>query len=168
MNLDYWAKRMGLESGRDLWGEVFLIRRRYNENHESGASIATFITDSLKAMSLGGPDRSREFSLQSCIDRKDDFDEQGLVSFCSARIDNPVDVAIFNEYMEMIEKELTGDARVLFRRLKNPSKKIKDKFCGKGGVLTIRKLGRGLGSSRTYWLFRKKIIPVVERVMNER
>ena len=53
MDLNYWARRMGLESGRDLWGEVFLIRCRYNDKHESGASLNTFMTESLKNMALG-------------------------------------------------------------------------------------------------------------------
>lgn len=171
MNLSYWAGRLGLDDERDLWGDIFIMRSRYNEKHYSEATMETFIVASLRRRALGRPNMGdRCLSLESMVADTNDFMsflDRATVMHCGI-IEDPIEEVIFRETIESVKSKLSGKRLKLFKRLLRPSKKIRREAMIVGKKITLEMLIGDIMSVQTARkIISEQIRPMLERVSNE-
>ena len=170
MNLSYWANRLGLSDERDLWGEIFLIRSRYNENHFSKATVETFIISSLRKKALSKPSmKDRCLSLESMAENTDESIRllRGATILVCSHVEDPVEEVMRREVIEIVKSKLSGKRLILFKRLLRPSKKIRRRAMKTGNRITLQMLVKDLMSVQTAQkIISEQIKPMLERASN--
>ena len=173
VNLDWYARELGYESGKDLWGDVYLITRRVRKGRASGAKMSTFVIANLKGMIRTHKKKQQIQPMQLsvvCDKAETNVDEPDKSKFlCCSTKSSPFVEAIYKEYLEKIRSQLTGKALKLFNRLLKCPKKVRKKAYIDGKPVTLAMIARSMGISPVYAsiLLNKQIVPAIERVIRD-